>query len=159
LGWVGVVGLAAFLLPVLPSWGETKEDQQDSDQKPTTVRPKSPDFKGQKVEIAAGDIEVQEFLRFLADYTGLPVIVDSSHRRCLKGTITIPAPMEDVTGDMVVAILKANKFLVTQATLPNGDKVWNVEPTTDRRLEQVEEKLDRILKELENLRPGGKTES
>ncbi len=33
---------------------------------------------GQRVDISEGEIEVEEFLRFLSDYTGMPVFVDTS---------------------------------------------------------------------------------
>ena len=40
--------------------------------------PKTPGFKGERFDIPAGQIDVLEFLRFLADGTGLPVIRDWS---------------------------------------------------------------------------------
>jgi type II secretion system protein D len=92
-----------------------------------SILPRSVEFKGERVKIAAGDIEVLEFLRFLADYTGLPVIVDSRNQQVLKTSITIAAPLESVTGDIVTALLKANGFLITRQLLPSGEEVLNVE--------------------------------
>jgi type II secretion system protein D len=93
----------------------------------TAILSTNPGWKGERVDIAPGQIGVLEFLRFLADYTGLPVIVDSTNPQLQTQTILIAAPMDGITGDIVIALLKANKFLVTREKLPSGDEVLNVQ--------------------------------
>ena len=83
---------------------------------------------GERVDIDAGEIEVLDFIRFLADYTGLPVIVDSSNQQALKNMITIASRMNDVSGEIVTAILQANRFLVSRRVLPSGDEILSIEP-------------------------------
>ncbi len=52
---------------------------------------------GQRVDISEGEIEVEEFLRFLSDYTGMPVFVDTSQLLTMK-PITVVAPIIMITG-------------------------------------------------------------
>ncbi len=107
--------------------GQTgRQDGQGDEKKVQAILPKSPEFKGERVDIAEGEIEVLEFLRFLADYTGLPVIIDSTDPNVGKKPILIAAKMDDVTADIVIALLQANKFLVTRQVLPSGEEVLNV---------------------------------
>jgi type II secretion system protein D len=92
-----------------------------------TILPRS-DRVGERVDIDAGEIEVLDFIKFLADYTGLPVIVDSSNQQALKNMITIASRMNDVSGEIVTAILQANRFLVSRRVLPSGDEILSIEP-------------------------------
>lgn len=93
---------------------------------PQRFLPRSPSYKTERVDIAEGDIEVLEFIKFLADYTGLPVILDSTNQQIAQQKILIAAKMENVTGDIVIALLQANRFLVTRQVLPSGEEVLNV---------------------------------
>ena len=43
----------------------------------TRILPASSEFEGKRVDILDGEIPINEFLRFLADYTGLPVLVQA----------------------------------------------------------------------------------
>ncbi|HZN57810.1 MAG TPA: secretin N-terminal domain-containing protein [Planctomycetota bacterium] len=90
------------------------------------ILPRSPDFKGERVDIQAGQIPVREFLTFLADYTGLPLILDTTNQAAVDQPITIVSPMKSVTADIVIALLQANKFLVTRQVLASGEEVLNV---------------------------------
>jgi hypothetical protein len=97
------------------------------------VLPRSGPFAGEKVRIASGEVEVVEFVRFLSDYTGLPVIHDSSDKRILEGKILVTAPMEDVDGEVVRALLEANGFDLRVDKLPNGKEVLKLEVSPDKR--------------------------
>ncbi|MCZ6795986.1 MAG: hypothetical protein O7J95_20450 [Planctomycetota bacterium] len=76
------------------------------------------------VDILDGQIPVKEFLRFLADYTGWPVIIEASPQQAggITQEITIAAPIEDADAEMVKAILEANRWLITKGSLPPDDK-------------------------------------
>ncbi len=91
-----------------------------------TLRPHG-GFKGERVDIAPGTIEVDEFFRFLGDYTGLPVIYDSSNRRIANAKIQVAAPMEDADAEVVRALLEANGLRVTVDDLPGGKQVLRIE--------------------------------
>ncbi|MBI4603296.1 MAG: hypothetical protein HY721_15185 [Planctomycetes bacterium] len=88
---------------------------------------RAPDLKGKRVDISPGEIEVAEFLRFLGDYTGLPVIFDSNDPRIAKGKIILAAPMEDVDANIVIAVLEANGYRVKVDVLPGGKRTLRVE--------------------------------
>jgi hypothetical protein len=87
------------------------------------VVPRSAEFAGEPVRILAGDIELLEILRFLSDFSGLPIYVRASHLSWLQNTITIAAPIDAVTGNIGAALLKANGFPVTLDTLTYGKAV------------------------------------
>ena len=94
------------------------------------IEPQSP-VGGGRIDISAGDIEVLEFLKFLATYTQLPLIVDTRNQQALKTTITIAADMVNVDAEIVIAILRTNGFLVTRFTVgspPSEREVLQVEP-------------------------------
>jgi len=91
------------------------------------IEPQGP-VGGGRIDISAGDIEVLEFLKFLATYTQMPLIVDTRNQQALKTTITIAADMVNVNDEIVIAILRTNGFLVTRFTLPSGREVLQVEP-------------------------------
>jgi type II secretion system protein D len=133
----------------------------------TTILPRAAEFQ-KLVNIEAGDIEVLDFIRFLADYTGLPVIVDSSNQQALRQTITIATRMEDVTGDIVAAILQANRFLVSRRVLPSGQEILSIEPSQaavpapdepqETKILEVREGIAELIDatvtaELQNIRP------
>jgi type II secretion system protein D len=86
--------------------------------------PLSPAFQGERVRIIEGEIPVTEYLRFLADYTGLPVLVDTSQaNNGLNTNISLVAPIENADAETVKGILEANRWTITQRTLPNGQMV------------------------------------
>lgn len=71
--------------------------------------------EGKTIRIQAGEIPVLDFVRFLADYTGLPVVHDSSQSD-FDRTIRLPAPVDDADDEIVKHILKANGFRVRKAS-------------------------------------------
>ena len=83
---------------------------------------------GERVNFMAGEIEIREFFQFLADYTGLPVQVRAQNLEFFQNTILLAAPMQNVTGDVGIAILKANRFPVDREVLPGGAAVLRIDP-------------------------------
>ncbi len=80
-----------------------------------------PGRKEKPIRIAPGEIPALEFVRFLADYTGLPVIYDSTDRALAERTIHIPAPIKAADRHLVKRMLEANRFRVTEsASGPEG---------------------------------------
>jgi type II secretory pathway component GspD/PulD (secretin) len=93
------------------------------DDKTVSVEPGAEALRGKRIEIAAGDITVQQFLHFLADFTGLPVVAEAG---AVESTIKITAPIKDADGDLVQAILEANRLHVARKTLPGGKEALEV---------------------------------
>ena len=58
---------------------------------------------GRRVDILSGEIPVREFLSFLADYTGLSLIVEQGSQNRLDDEITIVADMKDADDSLVEA--------------------------------------------------------
>jgi hypothetical protein len=86
------------------------------------------DRKGIKVHIEMGDIPVLEMVRFLADYTGLPVIVEAANPAALDRTITLPAPVAEADDALVLAMLRTNGFLVHEENIAGSGRALLVEP-------------------------------
>ena len=83
-------------------------------------------YLGQPVDIQEGPIPVEDFLRFLADYTGLTVILSGgpAGATARQGqTITITAPIYRGDFEIVKAVLDANGFQVHRRKLakPEGN--------------------------------------
>ncbi|MCZ6794018.1 MAG: hypothetical protein O7J95_10440 [Planctomycetota bacterium] len=95
----------------------------------TQLLPRSAAFQN-KVEILDGEIPVPEFLRFLSDYTGLPVVVDRSELaadgRTTRSVIRVVASIHDADAEVVKAILEADGWRVRTRTLPNGRQILAV---------------------------------
>jgi type II secretory pathway component GspD/PulD (secretin) len=79
-----------------------------------------------RVCIAPGDIQVAEFLRFLGDSRGLPVIPAGISSKQLQACISIVTPIEDATPEMVRAILAVNGWEVKEEELAEGSKFLRV---------------------------------
>lgn len=90
------------------------------------ILPRSPEFKFERVDISPGEIDVLEFIRFLSDYTGLPVFIDSTNQAIQQQKILIAKDIKNATGEMVIALLQANRLLVTRQVLPSGEEILNV---------------------------------
>ena len=81
-------------------------------------------YLGQPVDIQEGPIPVEDFLRFLADYTGLTVILSGgpAGATARQGqTITITAPIYRGDFEIVKAILDANGFQIHRRKLAKPD--------------------------------------
>lgn len=84
--------------------------------------PRSAACLWQRVDIAPGDIEVRDFLQLLADMTGMPVRIESTAPApaIARQKILIPAPLSSVDDEIVVEILRHNRFRVDLEELPGG---------------------------------------
>jgi hypothetical protein len=80
----------------------------------------APGLAGRTVGVEPGDIAVREFLRFLADFTGRPVVLDAGLAHALDNTILIVQAMDQVDGDMTLRILEASGFTVRSTTPGEG---------------------------------------
>ena len=81
-------------------------------------------YLGQPVDIQEGPIPVEDFLRFLADYTGLTVILSGgpAGATARQGqTITITAPIYQGDFEIVKAVLDANGFQIHRRKLAKPD--------------------------------------
>lgn len=119
---MSILGIVLLSAPIGTALAEDGE-------RPDAARPvlaPSPAFRGKRVDILDGEIPVSEFLRFLADYTGLAVMLDNGGPKGLDENITIAAPIRNADGDTVRAILEANGWRVTKNRLPNGQTVLDV---------------------------------
>ncbi len=87
-----------------------------------------PDRKGKPVFISEGKIPLQDFLKFLSDYTGLPVILNSGDPTLEGKEIRIVNDIRDANEDVVKTILEMNGVRVYVETLPSQKKVLKVEP-------------------------------
>jgi type II secretory pathway component GspD/PulD (secretin) len=94
------------------------------------IEPGTKRFVGQRVDILEGDVEVEEFLRFLADYTGLPVFIDSGAQNALQTPIKITSPIHRADDELVKALLETNKWLVIEEKLKSGKQVLVVQNLT-----------------------------
>jgi hypothetical protein len=87
---------------------------------------------GQRVDIATGTIELVDFLRFLGDYTDLPVIHDATDPRITGAKLHVAAPMKDVDAELVRSFIEASGFSVEVETQENGRQVIRVEVMRSR---------------------------
>lgn len=86
-----------------------------------------PSAKGMPVIITKGKIAVGDFLEFLSDYTGLPVLHNSGDPTLESREIQILGTIKGADEAMVMAILEANGIRVFKEELPGGRKVIKVE--------------------------------
>jgi beta-lactamase regulating signal transducer with metallopeptidase domain len=85
------------------------------------IDPSSPAFQGQAINVGAGEIRAADCLRFLADHTGLSVIVNAP--AAFRKPIHMPVDMENVGGDTIIKLLQANGIRVERRRLPDGEEV------------------------------------
>lgn len=90
-------------------------------------------FRGKRVDILEGNTPVKEFFRFLADYTGLPLIVAGEPPGGLDAIVTVAAAIHDADATVVEAILEANGWLLEQRTLPGDKEILEVSHTSSPR--------------------------
>ncbi len=90
---------------------------------PTTLDPTAEKPKGQKIDITPGKIPALEMLRFLADYSGLPVVHDSKDQALATMEISVIAEIRGADDVIVEAHLAASGVLLFRRTLPNGKQI------------------------------------
>ena len=85
--------------------------------------PRSPSYSGQRTDIVSGSIGINELSSFLADWTGLSVVVDSgiSQKR-----IVVSSNILNADAEIVRAILVSNGCVVQREKLPNGGEVLRI---------------------------------
>ncbi|HVR73010.1 MAG TPA: hypothetical protein VMT52_01705 [Planctomycetota bacterium] len=77
------------------------------------------------VRIARGEVSAMDMLRFLSDYTGLPILHDSTDKG-LDRTIVIPSEIVAADDRMLRSILQANRILVHEGVTSSGERVLEV---------------------------------
>ncbi len=118
---VGVLVIVAVLLVFRDSLAEllsSSEEKSSLDQ-----LPRSPSYSGQRTDIVSGSIAINEFSRFLADWTGLSVLVDSG---ISQKQIVVSSNIVNADAEIVRAILLSNGCVVQREKLPNGREVLRV---------------------------------
>ena len=99
-------------------------------------RPRSSKYEGQRIDITPGDIPVEEFVRFISDYTGLDVIYTGGAAAGGRASpaggreIKITSPILNVDGEMAKAILESNGYKVEQRKLSTGRELLEIGPVT-----------------------------
>jgi hypothetical protein len=83
--------------------------------------------EGVKVRIEAGEIPVQDVARFLSDYTGLPVVFDSSDKAMLDEKIIVPAPIPEADYELAKALLEAGGLRLSDRELASGQRLLLLE--------------------------------
>ncbi len=82
--------------------------------------PRSPSYSGQRTDIVSGSIGINEFSRFLADWTGLFVMVDSA---ISQKQIVVSSSILNADAEIVRAILVSNGCVVQREKFPDGGEV------------------------------------
>ncbi len=82
--------------------------------------------RSQPVDIVAGRIPALELLQFLADYTGFPVVHDSSNEALAKLKILFSAEVKGAGYEVVKAHLEAAGMALSQRQLPGGRRLVEV---------------------------------
>ncbi len=122
------------------------------DTTPAIILPE-PGQERRKVLISEGKIPLLQFLKFLADYTGLPLLHDSTDQNIATKEIHI---VSDIQADEEVAkaLLEVNRFRVFREVLPSGKEIIKVESMQPQAAIQEDEKEKRIV----DNRPGASAE-
>ncbi len=118
---VGVLVIVAIPLVFRDSLAKllsSSEEKSSLDQ-----MPRSPSYSGQRTDIVSGSIEINEFSRFLADWTGLSVLVDSG---ISQKQIVVSSDIVNADAEIVRAILVSNGCVVQREKLPNGGEVLRI---------------------------------
>ncbi len=118
---VGVLVIVAVPLAFRDSLAEllsSSEEKSSLDQ-----LPRSPSYSGQRIDIASGSIGINEFSRFLADWTALSVLVDSG---VSQKQIVVSSNIVNADAEIIRAILVSNGCVVQREKLPNGREVLRV---------------------------------
>ena len=82
--------------------------------------------RSQPVDIVAGRIPALQLLQFLADYTGFPVVHDSSNEALAKLKILFSADVKGAGYEVVKAHLEAAGMALSQRELPGGRRLVEV---------------------------------
>lgn len=97
-------------------------------------------IRTQPVDILAGSVSVLELLHFLADYTGLPVIHDSSDKALAALKVRFTADVKGADYEVVKAHLEAAGLGLNQRELPGGKRLIEVTATARARPSSLKER-------------------
>lgn len=125
------------------------EGQQPGDQKEGGLKEILPrnDKKGKAVAVAAGtEVPLFDFLRFLADYTGLPLLYDTADTQLPNRKINFIANTEGIDFELAKAMLETNKIRVFQEKLTDGREVIKVESMVQQPTGPGDPKPIRVVK-------------
>jgi hypothetical protein len=86
-----------------------------------------PDRKGKPIVISEGKIPLRDFLKFLSDYTGLPVLHNSSDPALENREIQVVHDIQKADEAVVKKILEMNGVRVYTQELAGGSRVMKVE--------------------------------
>jgi hypothetical protein len=117
------LGVGVTVALVVTRWGAVRDQCEERWLRLTgnvVILPNPGVRIGEAVDIDAGDIEVARVLRFIANSTGRAIIVTAPLRECLSNTITVASRMNDVSSEVGLAILRANRFEVRYSRLLRG---------------------------------------
>ena len=82
--------------------------------------------KSQPVDILAGSVSALELLQFLADYTGLPIVHDSSDKTLASVRVPFTADVKGADYEVVKAHLEAAGLRISERKLPGGRRLIEV---------------------------------
>jgi hypothetical protein len=118
-----VLGAGVVVVLVVAHWSTVRQHCEECWLRLTgnvVILPNPGSRIGETVDINAGDIEVAEILRFITNATGRAIIATTPIRECLSNTITVASRMNDVSAEVGLAILRANRFEVMYSRLLRG---------------------------------------
>jgi hypothetical protein len=104
---------------------------------PATVLPADPERKGKTARIAQGEIAALELVRFLADFTGLPVAFEAGAAPLSGLEIQVPTAIPAADGQLVKGLLAASGVRVTERRLPDGQRLLEISAPAPAPGEQV----------------------
>lgn len=93
---------------------------------PGRIVPDPEKLRRQPVDIVEGRIPALELLHFLADYTGLPVVHDSSNKALAELKVLFSADVKGAGYEVVKAHLEAAGLVLSQRQLPGGKRLIEV---------------------------------
>jgi len=120
--------------------------EKPSEKTPAPLHMLQPDSgrSGKTVYISEGEIPLMVFLKFLADYTGLPVLHDSNDSTLEARKIKIASGMEGADYDLVKAILEVNGVRIYREVLPNRRAVLKIDTIRPGDLKESTPPLIRV---------------
>jgi hypothetical protein len=82
--------------------------------------------RGQRIDMLRGKIAALDLLRFLADYTGVPVVHDANDRALAANEIVVVADVLGADDTIVLAHLAASGIRVVRRRLFGGKEIFEV---------------------------------
>ena len=90
------------------------------------IEPDQVKKRKQPVDILAGSVSALELLQFLADYTGLPIVHDSSDKTLAAVRVPFTADVKGADYEVVKAHLEAAGLRLSERKLPGGRRLIEV---------------------------------